>query len=225
MILKLGGAPLHFWYPKISFNLNWIPFWILSTIQKLIPLYILSFIKNNFIIVFILFSCIFAPFFLFNCSSLLLLIRYSSISHLRWILSLLLINKSYWFYYLLIYSFILLRIRFFFRKNKTYSIFNSWNLNEIDNYKIIIYILSLRGLPPLLGFFPKWFSIFELYNSHFLIIIFLIINSLIRIFVYIKILYPFLFLNKKKSISKSNKNNNIWLFINCYRLFFLIPFI
>ena len=44
ILLKLGIAPIHFWFPSVITSLSWISCIILATWQKLAPLIILSFI-------------------------------------------------------------------------------------------------------------------------------------------------------------------------------------
>jgi NADH:ubiquinone oxidoreductase subunit 2 (subunit N) len=42
VLLKLGAAPLHFWYIRVLQCLSWEKFLILSTLQKVLPLFLLS---------------------------------------------------------------------------------------------------------------------------------------------------------------------------------------
>ena len=94
--------------------------------------------------------------------------------------------------YFLIYSIINLNINFLFNK------FNLDSLNKLINLKFfnknlyffyIILILSLRGIPPFFGFINKLISIQSISNIiNTITLIIIIINSLIRIFFYIRII-------------------------------------
>jgi NADH-ubiquinone oxidoreductase chain 2 len=49
--------------------------------------------------------------------------------------------------------------------------------------------LSLRGIPPLTGFIPKWITIYTLCQTTPLILIIIIIGAIINIYFYINILF------------------------------------
>jgi NADH:ubiquinone oxidoreductase subunit 2 (subunit N) len=57
----------------------------------------------------------------------------------------------------------------------------------------------LGGLPPLLGFFPKWVTIELLININYFILIFFLINfTLITLYFYIRISYSSLLINHNR---------------------------
>lgn len=115
--------------------------------------------------------------------------------------------------------------------------FNIYYLNQlfsinIKNFliKIIIYInlLSLGGLPPFIGFFPKFLIIKKIIilNIYYLIIL-VIIFSLIIIFFYLRLIYSsFLFnLLTIKIISKNfflKSSLSMLRFINNFLLMILL---
>lgn len=121
------------------------------------------------------------------------IIAYSSINHTGWIISSILTSTDTWIAYIIVYSFILSTITYFF------NIFNvSWiqQLNFIytdkKNTKLILFInfLSLGGLPPFIGFFPKWLVIIMiLKNGFFSTCFILIIRTLITLFFYVRLTF------------------------------------
>ena len=200
MILKRGTAPFHFWFPRVIEGLNWTSRYLLITWQKIAPLIILSYCLNfNLIIIVIIFSIIFGRLGGINQTSLRKIIAFSSINHLGWIIRGLLNTEILWFIYFLFYCFLNICVIYFFYNfklfniNQTFKIFNS---NKFLNVSIFVLLISLGGLPPFLGFFPKWIII-ELIvknNLYFLLLIILIF-TLITLYFYLRIIYASLLLN------------------------------
>lgn len=108
-------------------------------------------------------------------------------------------NENIWKLYFFFYIFLSFTIVFLFKK------FNLFNINQIFSLKfknkiqksiICIPLLSLGGLPPFLGFFPKWLTIEVIIFNNFFLLTFLIINfTLITLYFYIRISYSSLLLN------------------------------
>nr|WKW95277.1 NADH dehydrogenase subunit 2 [Ixodes pacificus] len=196
MMIKLGSAPFHAWFPQISEGLNFLPFFFLLTFQKIIPLFISSLISHKFFIFFIIASSLIGSLGGLNQTSLKKILAFSSISHLAWMMALIFCNQNFWILYLMIYSIILSKIIKTFKKNYNFSIFNfnSMKLTFLNKITMISLFLSLGGMPPFLGFFMKWISVILMIKNFPMIMLILIPSSLINLFFYIRILYP-IFLN------------------------------
>jgi NADH-ubiquinone oxidoreductase chain 2 len=173
------------------------------TWQKIAPLIILSFCLNYFLFIFsILFSVFIAAINGINQTSLRKLIAYSSINHLGWIVASIINNENIWKIYFIFYSFLTFAIIFILKN------FNLFNLNQIfsffyknNNLKFFICcpLLSLGGLPPFLGFFPKWIVIeILIFFKFYFLIFFIIIFSLITLYFYIRICYTSFLINFNK---------------------------
>lgn len=197
IIIKLGFIPFHFWFIDIIINLNWIICFFLSTIQKVIPFFILRYIYDyNLIILIIIFGGFINFLLVYNDILLKKIIGYSSINHITWMLVSILIKFNLWLIYFFNYLYIILILSYIFNKYnledikdiyKIYNIIiNSWTLN----YIIFFLILSLGGLPPFYGFFLKWYIIeyINYFKINF-ILIFLIFYSLIFLYYYIRIIF------------------------------------
>lgn len=228
IIIKLGAAPFHVWFPQISEGIHFFSFFILLTFQKIIPLFILSLISHNFFIFFIISSSIIGSLGGLNQTSFKKILAFSSISHLAWIIALIFSNHNFWILYLLIYSLITIKIIKIFKKNYNFSIFNynSIKLTFFNKIRIVSFFLSLGGIPPFLGFFSKWISVILIIKNFPLIIIILIPSSLINLFFYIRILYPVI-LNLNILIKPHQFFENFsknWIFFpNFLSLIILIP--
>lgn len=200
IILKRGTAPFHFWFPNVIEGLRWYSNFILMTWQKIAPLIILSYCLRLNLIIFIVFiSIIFGSLGGINQTSIRKIIAFSSINHLGWIIASIINNEILWFTYFIFYRFLNFSVIYLFNNfkifniNQTFKIFNS---NKIINISLFILLLSLGGLPPFLGFIPKWLIIELLINKKiFIILTFILIFTLITLYFYIRITYAALLLN------------------------------
>nr|UZN43777.1 NADH dehydrogenase subunit 2 [Ixodes acutitarsus] len=192
MLMKLGSAPFHIWFPQISEGLSYNSFFFLSSFQKIIPFYIMTIISKKFLILFIILSAMMGSFGGLNQKSFKKILAFSSISHISWMLSLILISHNFWMMYFFIYILILMKIIYLLKKNNIMSIINI-NSIKFSNFKkmyLFSLFLSLGGLPPFLGFLTKWISIILIIKNFPLILMFLISSSLINLYFYIRSLFP-----------------------------------
>ena len=228
IIIKLGAAPLHFWFPNIIEGLSWNNTLIMLTWQKIAPLIILSIIHlNNFFNFFIIISSLVGSIGGINQISLKKILTYSSINHISWILLANIINDILWSFYLIIYLLINYSLI------KIFEIYNLTNINQLfifkSNFPIIkfcflVNILSLGGLPPFLGFFPKWMIAENLILNNRLFILFvLIISTLITLYFYARVTFSaFLFSYPNFSWNKFFINNDSLITKNLIINFFII---
>ena len=242
LLIKLGAAPFHFWFPHIMEGLSWGQSAILLSIQKLAPFMIISFINlfnhlTFFIIVSRALSAIAGSLGGFNSLKLRKLIAYSSINHISWILLTLILRESLFFLYYFFYIIISFSIIFSFSYLRTFHISNLFNFNSKNSFHYFIIplsFISLGGLPPLRGFIPKWLvAQLLIQNEIYSIILILFGCTLVTLFFYIRISIPFLirFLPSSIIVLKNTKFNfktflTLTLFIfNILRFIFPIPFI
>lgn len=228
IILKLGAAPFHFWFPNIIEGLSWNNSLLILTWQKLAPLIIISYSTSRNIF-FIIISGAIGAIGGINQTSLRKILAFSSINHISWILIALILNNLFWIFYFFIYLLINLSIILIFK------IINIFNINQIFLFNNHFYLikfcffinfLSLGGLPPFLGFFPKWIIIENfVINKNIFIIFFSIIITLITLYFYLRLTFSAFLLiypNYSWNIFFTNKYN---LFaINLSINFFIITF-
>jgi len=117
IILKLGMAPFHFWFPPVMTSLSWISCTILATWQKLAPLIILAFLLNEcapfYIMTIAIINALLGGIIGINQSHLRTIIAYSSITHIGWISRILFIIKPLiTITYYIIYCFIIIPLFF-----------------------------------------------------------------------------------------------------------------
>lgn len=194
LLLKRGSAPFHFWLPNVIEGLSWQRNMVIITWQKIAPLLILSYCLNFFLLnIITIFSIIFGSLGGLNQSSLRKLIAYSSINHLGWIIIRLTFNEFYWILYFLFYCFLRLRTILIFNNFKLYNINQTFNIktyNILLKFSLFCSLLSLGGLPPFLGFFPKWLIIeLIIFINIYTIILIILFFTLITLFFYLRICY------------------------------------
>lgn len=222
LLLKIAAAPLHNWMPALVEGLTWENIFLLLTIQKIAPLIVISinFPKKdlfNLFLVVISLSALVGRIRGLRQSSIRKILTFSSIRHLSWILTALLIHKSLWLRYFLVYTLISLSIVL------TLKIFNVNKLSKIFKAKhnqtklIIINFLSLRGLPPFTGFFPKIIVVIKTIPSTFTaLLVPLLVGSLIRMFFYLRVSIISIFWStgKPNTIKRGRKKNITALAVN-----------
>nr|YP_009694384.1 NADH dehydrogenase subunit 2 [Pterostichus niger]QEI26044.1 NADH dehydrogenase subunit 2 [Pterostichus niger] len=199
-LLKMGAAPFHFWFPEIIEGMNWINSLILMTWQKIAPMMLLSYtIKfSNYIIFIIIMSTLVGSISGLNQISLRKIMAYSSINHLGWMLSSFLNSEMIWLIYFLLYSFILITLITILNMFKIFylkQMYTFMNKNILIKFSLMLNLLSLGGLPPFLGFLPKWIIIQYLSNNYMYLLLFMIMMTLITLFFYLRIIYTSLILS------------------------------
>nr|YP_010535714.1 NADH dehydrogenase subunit 2 [Ornithodoros tartakovskyi]UYB78665.1 NADH dehydrogenase subunit 2 [Ornithodoros tartakovskyi]UYB78678.1 NADH dehydrogenase subunit 2 [Ornithodoros tartakovskyi] len=228
MLIKLGTAPFHFWFPQISEGLSFTTFFILTTIQKFIPLHILTFMNANTLPIFILLSATIGSLGGFSQFSVRKILAFSSIAHLSWMLSLIYTESNLWLIYLIVYMSLIGSILIFISMTSI-NFINQVNPNSFNMYNmsLIISFLSLGGMPPFLGFFMKWMTMKVLMIHALILLTPLILSSLINLYFYTRILYPLvlkLYSTNKNTLSL-NSPLMMMLTFQSSMIFLMIPLI
>lgn len=221
LLLKRGSAPFHFWFPNVIEGLSWLNALILITWQKIAPLILISYIIfKPLIITRIILSSLIGALGGLNQTSLRKLMAYSSINHLGWILAAIYNRNLTWITYFLFYTFLTFTIIFIFNIFKTSHINQLFTLSfHSKSIKFFLFfnLLSLGGLPPFLGFFPKWLVIQALtINNQLFLLTFIVLITLITLYFYIRLSYRAFILNYHENnwiINSSYNSNYIKIFI------------
>nr|YP_010625960.1 NADH dehydrogenase subunit 2 [Parainocellia bicolor]WBK02706.1 NADH dehydrogenase subunit 2 [Parainocellia bicolor] len=218
LFLKLGAAPFHFWFPSVAENLSWLMNLILLTWQKIAPMILISYLSNEIYMQFIaIFSTLIGSLGGLNQTNLRKIMAFSSINHIGWMISSLIMNNNLWKIYFLIYSFLtILMISIFMNFNLFFinQIYLMMNFNLMNKFLLFMNFFSLGGLPPFLGFFPKWMIINNLIlNNYFFLLTVMSVLTLINLYFYLRLaLNSFLLLNmEQKWFIKINFKMNYFL--------------
>uniref|UniRef100_UPI0030E23CFD NADH dehydrogenase subunit 2 n=1 Tax=Austruca sindensis TaxID=1316774 RepID=UPI0030E23CFD len=216
LLLKMGSAPFHFWFPQVMEGLLWPQVFLLSTIQKLAPLTLISYLMvseplNKLIIISAIFSAIIGALGGLNLMYLRKIIAFSSINHLSWMLVAVSMSDTFWLFYFSVYSLILLSITSMFYKLQTFTLSSLIKSDQNSYYFPLIMsfnFLSLSGLPPFTGFVPKWMLIQIMLNQKlFLPLFFLLSSALVTLYFYLRMIIPYiLILNPSMSFNGKFKS-------------------
>nr|UGY86765.1 NADH dehydrogenase subunit 2 [Lamellomphalus manusensis] len=206
LLMKLGAFPLHFWFPGVSIGLSWLSNLLLFTWQKIAPLFLLfsmfclwsgSFLSTA-IMLFASGSSIVGGIGGINQTQLRALLAYSSIAHMGWMIFCCCLSESSMKIYFGVYFFITLCIFLSVWESEMNLVFQAFSSffgkNLMLRFFIIILLLSLGGIPPLLGFVPKWVVLSLTSSTDMIfILIFLILGSLMSLFYYLSLMFSAFF--------------------------------
>nr|WBK17755.1 NADH dehydrogenase subunit 2 [Bactrocera zonata]WCB98541.1 NADH dehydrogenase subunit 2 [Bactrocera zonata] len=200
LLLKSGAAPFHFWFPNVMEGLSWMNALTLMTWQKIAPLMLISYTaQNTFIFMVIIASTITGSLGGLNQTSLRKLMAFSSINHLGWMLAAMQANESMWCIYFSFYTFLSFSLTFMFNNFKMFHInqlFNSFFNSKTLKFILFLNLLSLGGLPPFIGFLPKWLVIQLLVlKSQYVLMTIMTVMTLITLFFYLRLCFAAFMLN------------------------------
>nr|YP_009441825.1 NADH dehydrogenase subunit 2 [Xylosandrus germanus]AOY39578.1 NADH dehydrogenase subunit 2 [Xylosandrus germanus] len=211
IFMKMGAAPLHFWFPEVASGISWNSNLILLTWQKIAPMILISYldILPNLMILFIVSSSIMGSLMGMNQTCMRKIMSYSSINHMSWMISSTLCSMNTWLLYFMIYS-LMNTVIIYTMKMWKINFISQINSIKNNSSKIVFMmnLLSLGGLPPFTGFVPKWITINQLsYNSMFFLTFVMIIFTLVTLFFYLRISFSTLTLFVNNSMILKPKNN------------------
>lgn len=221
--IKLGAAPFHSWLLTVAESCSWVLLLILLTIQKINPLLIVWFSgrhTNNFNILLIFISVLVGGFIGLIQTSSRLVLTFSSINHLGWLLSSLMFNLWLGVVYFSIYFLVLIPVVNFFQKKNVHHInqLPSLNTGRLRLGLLLIRLISLGGLPPFLGFLPKWVVLQSLVSSgYFIQALVMVFISLFTLYYYLRLTFSAFILRKSIVYLSYNK----WINLTIFDAFFL----
>nr|YP_010239086.1 NADH dehydrogenase subunit 2 [Senotainia albifrons]QTF74333.1 NADH dehydrogenase subunit 2 [Senotainia albifrons] len=221
LLLKSGSAPFHFWFPNVMEGLSWVNSLILMTWQKIAPLMLISYIILNPLLIYsIILSSIIGALGGLNQTSLRKLMAYSSINHLSWMLAAMYNSNNLWINYFCMYSILTTMTVYMFNIFKISHInqlFSMFFYSKSMKFFMFFNLLSLGGLPPFLGFFPKWMVIqFLTVNNQLFLLVFMTLMTLITLYFYMRLTYSAFMLNYYENnwlINMNYKSNQMNLFM------------
>nr|YP_007025671.1 NADH dehydrogenase subunit 2 [Thalassina kelanang]AEW68310.1 NADH dehydrogenase subunit 2 [Thalassina kelanang] len=215
LMLKLGAAPFHFWFPQIMEGLSWPTALMLMTIQKISPMILISYLTkydqtNYMLIQLAMLSSIIGGMSGINQTLLRKILAFSSINHMGWMLIALTMSETCWLYYFTLYCLTSISVALLFNQQKLSHISQLLNFKSQQasiNLLNFLTLLSLGGLPPFIGFLPKWITIQELCSNNMLLpLMILLMSTLLTLYFYLRLTFSFYTLAAPKTFHTLNFN-------------------
>nr|YP_009502267.1 NADH dehydrogenase subunit 2 [Cacopsylla pyri]AWU48870.1 NADH dehydrogenase subunit 2 [Cacopsylla pyri] len=187
LMLKSGIAPLHLWTPDISMKLTPLNLFLFITIQKIIPMLIIFSSWSILVKWMIPLNIVIGALGGISQSSLNKLIIFSSINNSGWMMlslteSMFLFYTFFFFYFSM--NFLLMN---FLMENKIKWAVQIKTQNFFKKLSFVSLMMSLSGLPPFMGFIPKWIILKKILYLLPLISIISILMSVFTLFFYMKL--------------------------------------
>nr|UPX88265.1 NADH dehydrogenase subunit 2 [Eurycercus lamellatus] len=203
LFIKLGAAPFHSWFPSVSSLLSWDVFYILLTIQKINPLLVMTlfFSFSSFSMIVIFLSLFIGSLMGVIQVSARLLLTYSSINQVGWLLITIYVYPSFLSWFFLLYMILLLTIILvlFMTNIQHINQMSSLPLNSSVQFYLISSLLSMGGMPPFLGFFGKWVVLSStVMGCFYLLSLVMILTSLFVLFFYLRMMISSFLLSSNK---------------------------
>nr|YP_011004715.1 NADH dehydrogenase subunit 2 [Podonevadne trigona]WPT28355.1 NADH dehydrogenase subunit 2 [Podonevadne trigona] len=192
LFIKMGAAPFHMWLPQVVEGMTWSTLFLLFTVQKVNPFLILSSLSfnHNLVVSIALISAVIGSIAGLAQSQTRLLLVFSSINHVGWMLVSMTLSFSLFLYYFLLYAILLMPLFMILKKFQVLHLNQTVNLGLSSSNQLIVFLtlLSLGGLPPFLGFLPKWMVLQGLMEAHlFFASAVLVFMSLLTLFYYLRL--------------------------------------
>ena len=225
---KISAAPFHFWAPDVYQGAPTpITGWMATVVKGAAILGMYRLFKGAFdgalpsvqgiIALLVALSLIIANGMAAIQSNVKRMLAYSGISHAGFMLASLLLvsfDPTSIFFYVLSYGIAsLLAFVLLYNIGKEHgedlSVFNGLaNQHPITAALLTIALLSMAGIPPLAGFFGKYFIIQGIVQSYTWLAIIMILTSVIGMYYYLKVIMA---MYKKEESKISLSENNRWL--------------
>jgi proton-translocating NADH-quinone oxidoreductase chain N len=251
LLFKLGVAPFHMWVPDIYEGIPTSVTLFLTTVPKIAIFSVLIRFCNEIffnllvywqplLIISSLLSIILGTFILINQKKIKRFLAYSSIVHMGYLLIGLTLGTiegtQASILYLIIYMIntiniwgLLFAINYVQKQKyiRYLSDLNSlYKTNPILAFTFVISLFSMAGIPPLAGFFSKFYIFFAaLENGSYIVLILGLLTSIIGSFYYIRIIKIIYFETKIKNVYYQPVNYITGLILGVSTLFLIFFFI
>nr|AIS92214.1 NADH dehydrogenase subunit 2 [Cyrtodactylus sp. 10 IA-2014] len=197
IMLKLGLAPVHAWYPQVLQGTTMYTALTISTWQKLAPLALLYMMHSHLNLTTLmlvgLLSSLIGGWGGLNQTQTRMIMAFSSIAHMGWLITALALSPS--LATLTMLTYMIMTAALFtplaITNAKTIGdMGTTWPMSPTTLATMMITLMSLGGLPPLTGFLPKWLVLKDLLAANMaLLATLLLLSSLPSLFFYIRLAY------------------------------------
>lgn len=197
IFMKLGLAPLHIWFIQISPLLRRYIFFMISTTQKILPLFLAAFLAKKRLPFFLAVSVLVARISALAHKRIPLILAFSSIFSGCWILASAKITHGLAYFWLYTISLAIFLLRATSPKVETLG--DIWSLPWVKRASLMVAIFALIGIPPTAIFIGKLFVLLDLITTkNWMLAASLLITSFIFFWAYARILFSQAALRQKR---------------------------
>nr|AEP94646.1 NADH dehydrogenase subunit 2 [Melanotis caerulescens] len=195
--MKLGLAPFHFWFPEVLQGCSLTTGLLLSTAMKFPPMTLLFMTSQSLnptlLTTMAILSAALGGWAGLNQTQTRKILAFSSISHLGWMAVILAYSPKLalmnFYLYVIITAAVFLTLDSI-KALKLSTLMTTWAKTPSLSAMLMLTLLSLAGLPPLTGFFPKWLIIQELTKQEMIpTATIMALLSLLGLFFYLRLAY------------------------------------
>nr|YP_009491817.1 NADH dehydrogenase subunit 2 [Dosinia altior]AWI67986.1 NADH dehydrogenase subunit 2 [Dosinia altior] len=196
VLVKLGVFPFHFWVPSVMSGLSWFGCFIVSVVQKVVPLWVVSnflLMSKELSVLELLASltCVVGCLGGLGVLSYRVLLGYSSLVHLGFMLILCCVDEKCFLTYMSFYFLINFCLMFSFWKLSVYSFLDFVKEDKVNFLSEVwwssLYFLSLSGLPPFSGCVLKVYFVWSCWNLMSLGCMVCVLSSVISLYFYLSV--------------------------------------
>uniref|UniRef100_UPI0030FE85D2 NADH dehydrogenase subunit 2 n=1 Tax=Austropallene halanychi TaxID=3135633 RepID=UPI0030FE85D2 len=214
MIMKLGMFPFMFWFISIMKNMNWYSIMLLSSIQKIIPLMILTWmeLKMNFLMmnIIIIMNVTITAINTLTSNNIKIIMAFSSISYTSWIMMIMMYSNTYWMLIMFIYTMNMMLLTKMMSKKKMNKLMKT---SKEKNMMMAFILLNIGGMPPMAGFAMKIMIIKLIMTSMstmlFITSLIMLVSATMMLFVYMKLIISSMMKMQMTMTWKKMKNKSM----------------
>nr|AIL82367.1 NADH dehydrogenase subunit 2 [Lygodactylus waterbergensis] len=176
ILMKLGLAPFHFWFPEVIQGSTIPTALIISTWQKIGPLsllYLITQSPSTSLLMIGLTSALIGGWLGLNQTQTRKLLAFSSIAHMGWLVTALTLSPKLATVTMIMYICMTTTIFLTLTPTETKTMPDLGTVHSCYptlTSMMLLALLSLGGLPPLSGFMPKWLILDGLVNKDLLLL-------------------------------------------------------
>nr|QVD42807.1 NADH dehydrogenase subunit 2 [Chiridota sp. SS-2021] len=196
LLIKLGVAPFHLWFPEVIQGVGFLQGFLLSTWQKISPLYIMfvvnAEIKSEMLLIVGVSSVLISGWGGLNQTQTRKILSFSSIGFMGWLIVSLYYSPSLCLILFMLYIPVSGVLFFLFYYLNLLSLAGIYKVGYFSWFVffVICGTISLGGLPPFGGFLIKFLPIYIIsVNGGYLTLGLLILGTLLSLFYYLRLTF------------------------------------
>nr|YP_004581396.1 NADH dehydrogenase subunit 2 [Tubulipora flabellaris]ACB12459.1 NADH dehydrogenase subunit 2 [Tubulipora flabellaris] len=194
MMIKLAVFPFSFWMLYVIKSSPWLGGAFLSSLSKLLPLWVLNTLPMKSMTAFLLLTILWGSVYGIFQTKVKGVLACSSVGHTGWLSLFVTMSIKSWFIYFLTY-FPLVLLLFLFSSKSEFDYWSSMNYYKIP---LLTTLLILSGIPPFSGAWLKIVAFMSLnYEISFMFSLLFFMASALNMFFYFKLMIGMLNKNEK----------------------------